>query len=409
MINSNRTRRQFLQGASAALMLSPLMAQLALGSPVLGRKLVLLNLPGGSDTLNMFPPVKDNDYYDLRPTIAIPERDTLVLSGSDLAMHPEMAPFLDIWNSGHMALFPAAHCGPKPNRSHFAQQNFLSRGGYTTVDTKDFSGWAGRFMSQRLSASLGLDAYDFYGNNRIFSGSDIPVFVGGDPSDLKLGGTTDIADRVAEQLVRQASAKQRSGLAKRVSETQRIMYEKRNSLQTLEFDATSVAYPSTKLGRQMKHAAVLLREFPELQVVQLARGGWDHHGEQGGVTGNQANSIRDLAGSVRAFFDDMDSDMSNVTVVVQTEFGRTVRENGSNGTDHGEASAWLVLGHSVKGGQYGEWGRLSDTRALTLNATEQVTDYREIYAGVLDWMGFYAPGLIFHEFEKTSTYDFMSA
>ena len=406
-------RRKFLSRmlvAGAGISLLPY-AKPAFATNVQGRKLIVVTLNGGCDTANAFPPYQESHYYSIRPTIAIPAEDVIPLNGSDLGMHPALAPLTDIWDAGDMALFPATHCGANPNRSHFYQFDFYSKGAYTTSSSfNDGNGWLGRYLDEYYSGSSnGIASFDLYGGNRIFHGSSVPVFVSGRPDNLTMGGDTALADAVAAQL-QAGMSRPRTGVTQNYAKTQNELFDRLSTVNDIDFNVTpsnNASYPDSTFGRKMKHAAILLRNIPELSVLQVDRGGWDTHKDQGGVTGTQATLLADVASGIRALYDDLGSDMSNVTIVVQTEFGRTAHENGSLGTDHGVASAWWVVGGSVNGGQIGTWPGFSDNELDSGRFTAQTTDYRDIFSEVLAWQGFSSPENLFPGYSNTSTYNFM--
>lgn len=396
------SRREFLQCSAAGLLallvpMKPLAAQNAIS----GRKLVVLFLAGGCDTVNAFPPNLEQNYYDIRPTIAIPDDEVLTLNGCELGMHPALSELQGIWDAGHMALFPAAHCGPNPNRSHFYQYDFYDRGDYTTNSTTDSTGWLARFLNSRYTQSNGIEAFDFYGRTKVFNASAIPVLAVSNPDNVRTGPNTALANAVVGHLRELADSKQRSGPSHDYTQTQEVLFDRINTLDGIDFSVdpqNGATYPSSTLGRQLHQTAVLLRNLPELEVIQIAKGGWDTHNEQGAGTGRQADLFTDVGDSLRAFYDDLGAERDNVTVILRTEFGRTAHENGSFGTDHGHASAWVALGGAVQGGQYGAWPGFDIADLASERYTAQTIDYRDILAEALNWMGMSDPAAVFPEY-----------
>ena len=380
-------RRRFMQGAMGGLMalgLSGFSRQIS-ANAITNKKLVVLQLMGGCDTANAFVPWQENNYYDIRPTIAIPEQDVIPLGGSQLGLHPALSPLQDIWNAGNLALFPATHCGPNPNRSHFFQFDFFDRGHYTSGSNASRTGWLAQYLITKQAAGLG--ALDFNGTRELFTGGPQPFAISGGKLNLDLGGSPGIASSIRANLFGSFSNKPDTHIVSTFSQTQQLMW---NNLQTLEaIDLQQSAqngavYSESALNQQLKQTAIILRNLPELDVVHLTKGGWDTHKNQGGSVGRQANLLADLAGGLRAFYDDLGAERDNVLVVVGTEFSRTAAENGSAGTDHGMASAWFVLGgNTLLGGEKGDWPGFSTSDLVSGRFTAQATDYRDVLAQIL--------------------------
>jgi uncharacterized protein (DUF1501 family) len=143
-------------------------------------------------------------------------------------------------------------------------------------------------------------------------------------------------------------------------------------------------YPRRGLGPQMRQIAQLVKADIGLEIAFAQAGGWDTHLNQGGATGGFANRLRDLAESLHAFGQDLGDRMEKVVVVTLTEFGRTAKQNGTNGTDHGHASASLVMGGPVKGGKiHGRWPGLAPGRLYKKRDLAVTTDFRDILGELL--------------------------
>jgi uncharacterized protein (DUF1501 family) len=140
------------------------------------------------------------------------------------------------------------------------------------------------------------------------------------------------------------------------------------------------------LGSNLAATAALLREEHELSVVAISDGGWDTHSHQGGATGRQATQLANLAAALAAFDADLGSRRDDVAVLVQTEFGRTLRENASGGTDHGGASTWMVISSTMRGGIHlgtRGWPGLDEGSLLDGRALAPAVDFRDVYADLL--------------------------
>jgi uncharacterized protein (DUF1501 family) len=374
-------------------MLSPFKNVLATGN-ITGKKIVVLNLTGGNDTANAFPPIESADasnYYTIRPTIAIPDSDIIRLNNNPiLGMHPSLRGLEDIWNNGDMALFPATHCGANPNRSHFNQFVFYARGGYTSNSSIDGTGYLARYLNHKYQTSNGIEAFDFSGYLKNYNASNIPVLILNNPDSISFGYDKAISNNVVNQLKSFNAIKARSGVASDYKDTQGALLDRISTLENTNFSTgvqNSASYPSSTLGRQLKQAAGMLRNLPELEMVNIVKGGWDTHSDQGGKTGAHANLLQDIGDGIKAFYDDLGADKNKVMLVINTEFGRTAAENGSKGTDHGHASAWFVIGGGVKSQFMDSWSGFKNTDLVSGRFTAQATDYRDIYSGVFKWAG----------------------
>jgi uncharacterized protein (DUF1501 family) len=150
--------------------------------------------------------------------------------------------------------------------------------------------------------------------------------------------------------------------------------------------ASTEDYPPGRFGRELAAAAALLRENPDLAVITLSLGGWDTHSEQGGANGRQASLLRVLSRGVAAFLSDLGARADSVAVLIQTEFGRTVHENASAGTDHGMASTWMAIGNHFQGGVHlgrSGWPGLEQSGLVDGRFLPPSIDYRDVYADVL--------------------------
>ncbi len=160
-------------------------------------------------------------------------------------------------------------------------------------------------------------------------------------------------------------------------------------------------YPQSRFGSRLEIIARVLKSGEGLEVAGIDIGGWDDHTNQGGVEGRQADRLRDFATAIAAFCEDMGPRMENTSVVVMTEFGRTVRENGNNGTDHGHGGGMFVIGGGVKGGKvHGSWRGLGDENLYQGRDLQATTDFRDVMAECLDGVfGFRLPKGFFPDYK----------
>ena len=143
-------------------------------------------------------------------------------------------------------------------------------------------------------------------------------------------------------------------------------------------------YPNSELGKGLSQLATLIRADVGLEIACLEMGGWDTHVAQGTISGWLPGYLSELSAAISAFVRDMGSEMSRITIVVQTEFGRRVEENTGLGTDHGRASAMFLLGRNVNGDKvYADWPGLEKHQLDTVGDLRVTTDYREVLADLL--------------------------
>ena len=148
--------------------------------------------------------------------------------------------------------------------------------------------------------------------------------------------------------------------------------------------AAGVDYPNSEFGNRMKQIAQLLKSNLGVEAAFTDIGGWDTHHNQGSVDGQLSGRLRDFSDSISAFWRDMGDDAESVTLVTMSEFGRTARENGTGGTDHGHANAMFVLGGNVKGGKvYGKWPGLNNDQLNEGRDLALTTDYRQVLGEVV--------------------------
>jgi uncharacterized protein (DUF1501 family) len=143
--------------------------------------------------------------------------------------------------------------------------------------------------------------------------------------------------------------------------------------------AAGIEYPNNEFGNNMKQIAQLLKSNLGVEAAFTDVGGWDTHQNQGGVNGQLSDRLREFSNAISAFWRDMGDQAENVTVVTMSEFGRTARQNGTGGTDHGHANAMFVLGGNVKGGKvYGRWPGLADYQLNEGRDLAVTTDFRQV-------------------------------
>jgi uncharacterized protein (DUF1501 family) len=357
-----------------------------------GDVLVVVFLRGAADGLNLVVPHGEDAYYAQRPTLSIARPDdprvpagqrALDLDGF-FGLHPALAPLQPAWQAGQLAAVHA--CGaPDESRSHFRAMELIERG----VDDErgPASGWIGRHLATlntgnpsplRAVGLVGGDNHaplprSLYGSVPASALRSIADFhLGGDPravaplqaalgalygADTVLAGTAAATLAILETLARLDPAGYRP--------------------------AGGARYPDSDFGRGLRQVAQLIKAEVGLEVAALDLGGWDTHFVQGAVEGLMAELLRDLGAGLAAIHADLRERAERLCVVVMSEFGRRVQENGSLGTDHGHGGVMLLLGGHVAGGRvHGRWPGLGDGQLVGPGDLAVTTDYRDVLAEV---------------------------
>jgi len=345
------SRRQFLRsaGALAALGAVPgfLGRALAASEAATGKTLVLVFLRGGADGLSIVPPVGDPAYRAARPTLALaaPGKDGGALRLDDVfALHPALAPLMPLWSDGTLGIVHAAGL-PGATRSHFDAQDFCESGTPGLKSTAD--GWLNRAV-QRASGRDGAFRVVAVQPTlpRMLVG-DAPAVAMSSLGQFRLPGgpgSSGAFDALYAQAV--DTALRTTGL-----ETFEALREAGSAKLAQLPPSNGAEYGNAPVARRLQDVARLIRSGVGLQVAVTDMGGWDTHVGEGTEKGQLASRLTELGGALAAFARDLGARWADTRVVVMTEFGRTARENGNRGTDHGTASVMLVLGGGVRGGR----------------------------------------------------------
>ena len=384
-MSSRPDRREVLRGASALAGLgltAPWSAaqepRPARGSPLL----VVVFLRGGADFLNIVAPVGDELYRELRPTIGLGPEDGALPLDDGFALHPALAPLEPLWREKRLA--PVVCAGsPHDTRSHFSAQDFMERGapGMPQVTT----GWLNRY----LAASARRDASEFRAVAlqpllpRSLRGEAPALAVAPEPERAPDEGTLG----EFEDLYGGGAMEERREGEPDVIASGRVTIETLRRYRAIvegAGDAKEARYPRSRFALALRTVAALQRAECGLEVVALDYNGWDHHIRQGGVEGQQARMLGDYAASLAAFCRDLGPRLERTLVLTMTEFGRTVRENGNGGSDHGRGAGMLLLGGRVRGGRvHGAWKGLAEKHLEEGRDLPVTTDFRDVFADCL--------------------------
>ncbi len=379
------TRRAFLKSGAMAVIgtaaVPSFLTRAAWGAATTfgNKRLVVIFQRGAADGLNIVVPHAEPSYYAMRPSINIPRARVIDLDGF-FGLHPSMSAFKPLWDAGHLAIVHASG-SPDTTRSHFDAQDYMESGTPGLKSTQD--GWLNRAL-QSETASQKADAAPFravaLGSSlpRILSGKASAVAVsnvnsfaiaGGNPAAAPLGNTFEAMYAQSVDTVLHGTA----------SETFEAMKMLKSADPQHYTPAPGANYPRGRFGDALRQTAQLIKSNLGVQIAFTDIGGWDHHVNEGAVEGQLANVLRDFSQSIAAFWTDLGALGEDTVIVTMSEFGRTARENGNRGTDHGHANAMFLLGGPVKGGRvYGRWpgldpAQLNDGRDLALT-----TDFRRV-------------------------------
>src|SRR5712692_7878851 len=352
-----------------------------------GRKvLVAIFQRGAVDGLNVVVPYGEQSYYDARPSIAVPrpgsgEEAALDLDGF-FGLHPSLASLLPFFKDGSAAFIHAVG-SPDSTRSHFDAQDFMESGTPGNKSTTD--GFLSRAVSEkRADKPSPLRAVALSpALPRILTGSAGAVAMSNiSQFGIRAGEASGVMSESFESMYGEAVAGTLGGTAKESFDAVRILKSADPDKIAPENGAD---YPKGSFGSALKQIGQLIKANVGLEVAFTDVGGWDTHAGEGGAQGQLGNRLRDYGTAIAAFAKDMGSRMADVTLVTMSEFGRTVRENGNRGTDHGHANVMLLLGGGVKGGKvYGRWPGLDSSHLYENRDLAVTNDFREVFAEILE-------------------------
>ncbi len=347
--------------------------------------LIHVFLRGGCDTLNLWVPYADDQYYRLRPSLAIKASEAIRLT-DHYALHPAMKPMESMFKEGRLGAVQSVGVN-NTTGSHFECQDMMEHG--DTMDgTPAGGGWLGRYLRMRaVDKQSPLSA--------VAIGTTLPESLRGAPAVSVIERLDDIAIKTpsgdADAAVKALKAMYGADvtlLGGRGVETLDL-FKRVSALQGKDYQSENGAvYPKDSFGSGLREIARLLKARLGLQVACIDLGGWDTHFFQGNATGQQAERIKTLAEGIAALDTDLKGHRGRYTVMITTEFGRRVYENASLGTDHGRGFTFMALGDRVKGGQVlGSWPIKADDD-VNVNTPgpgglHLETDYRHVFAEVL--------------------------
>jgi uncharacterized protein (DUF1501 family) len=391
-------RRVFLKSGALALVtmgLSPSFLQrtvmgMSLPRAARGKTLICLFQRGAADALNVVVPFGEKAYYSARPQLAVaaPTRAAGAVGAIDLdgffGLHPSLAPFKPLYDRG--LLVPVHAVGsPSASRSHFDAQDYMETATPDNKGTRD--GWLNRLLAvhgtceANCTPSSPFRAVSMTQQTpRILDGAS-PVVAMNSLEEFSIrGGGGDAAARL-EALYRTGKADLVHGSASEMFDAVKLL----RSANPLQYrPANGAAYPRSPFGQRLQQIAQLIKSDVGLEVAFADVGGWDTHVNQGGAQGQLANRLGDFAQSVAALVHDLGDRMDDVVILTMSEFGRTVRQNGTGGTDHGHAGAMFVIGGNLATQRtvLGRWPGLEREQLFEGRDLALTTDFRAVFSEV---------------------------
>lgn len=362
------------------------------------KTLVCIFQRGAVDGLSMVVPFGERAYYRARRSIAIPAPTQRGDGALDLdgffGLHPSLAPVHDLYRERELAIVHAVG-SPHPTRSHFEAQDYMETG--VPGDPRERSGWLNRLLEGsapsdggRTLADPAAHASDHTAALRgVALGPALPLALRGAHPTLAIadldrfgvvGGRDPSLDATFARLYQLEQGDDVTAAGKEALDAVRFL----KSADLARYrPRAGIEYPQGAFGRSMRQIAQLVKADVGVEIAFADLGGWDTHVAQGGVEGQLARRLSELARGIRAFHDDLGDRMEDVVILTMSEFGRTAAENGSGGTDHGHANCMFVLGGAVAGGRIvGEWPGLEPEQLHEGRELALTSDFRDIFAEV---------------------------
>jgi uncharacterized protein (DUF1501 family) len=349
------------------------------------KTLIAIFQRGAVDGLNVVVPFGEHSYYDLRPNIAIPKPDggaeaALNLDGF-FGLHPALASFKPLWDSKRLAIVHASG-SPDNTRSHFDAQDYMESATPGLKATPD--GWLNRYLQSKPDTQKSLF-------RAVSMTQNMPRAMQGKADTLAISNLADFNIRAG-----QSSAAVQGGFEAMYDDkfvkdalrgTGKETFEAINYLKQVnpqQYKAENGAnYPRTPFGNSLLQIAQLIKAGVGLEVAFTDVGGWDTHVNEGNQQGQLSNLLRQYSQAIAALYTDLGQRMDDVVILTMSEFGRTVKENGNRGTDHGHANAMFVIGNSVHGGKvYADWPGLKNDQLYEGRDLAVTTDFRNVFGEI---------------------------
>jgi uncharacterized protein (DUF1501 family) len=327
--------------------------------------LVFIQLNGGNDGLNTFIPFDDPLYYDLRTKIAL-SKENVISRNKGMAFHPALKDFATMQQNGDLTVIQNVGY-PEPNRSHFRSQEIWQTASASNQYLSN--GWLGRYLDLQCNeheptAGVNFDSIDTLS----LKGSEPNSITVKDPNRFKMTNNGDDAVKLSDNPQLDFVRKIAYSVTEGSDDIQRALTK----------STAEVSYPKTALGKNLEWISRLIKGNLNSKVYYTSQNGYDTHDNQLNI---QQRNLTELNDAIFSFYSDLKKStlLQNVTLVVFSEFGRRVKDNGS-GTDHGTAAPMFVIGGSTKGKIIGNNPNLAD---LDNGDLKYEIDFRSVYASLL--------------------------
>ena len=348
-----------------------------------GKKKVLVTIfqRGAVDGLNVVVPHGESEYYNLRPTIAIPKpgkTDGAVDLDGFFGLHPSLQPLEAFWKDKRLAIVHGSG-SPDNTRSHFDAQDYMESGTPGNKGTRD--GWLNRVLQ-------GIDEKDASPFRAVSLTQQLPRSLYGRSPSIAMSNLADFSIKAGiytQNLAGGFEGMWQDNAKDSLGETGKETFEAVNYLKQANpaqyKPENGAVYPNSQIGRSLTQIAQLIKAGVGLEVAFAEVGGWDTHVNEGNSRGQLSNLLTDFGKAIAAFGTDLGKLMDDVVLITMSEFGRTAKENGSRGTDHGHANQMLILGNTVKGGKvYADWKGLKSDQLNEGRDLALTTDFRDIFS-----------------------------
>jgi uncharacterized protein (DUF1501 family) len=367
------TRRFFLRASAVAMAgVGAAPAWLVRAAAQEGRRrkiFVAIFQRGAADGLNIVVPFFEKRYYDGRPSIAVPApgkpNGAIDLDGR-FGLHPSLQPLKGLWDRGQLAIVEATG-SPDPTRSHFDAQDFMESG---TPGRPSEDGWLNRALPAVEPSTSPLRA--------IAIGAQLPRTVRGRQPAVAVGDLAQFQVRnrqaagILESMYANSADARLKASGKETFDAARMI----ESIARTPYAPANGAQYQGEFGRSLQQVARLIKADVGVEVAFADVGGWDHHSNE---APQLAVLLQQFGASLAAFARDMGDRMEDIVLVTMSEFGRTVKEDGNNGTDHGHGNVMFVLGGAARGGQiYGRWPGLEPEQLYEQRDLAVTTDFRDV-------------------------------